>query len=166
MDDENTATESGAESPLGQPASPADPRKESEQALEKAIVDSNEVLVTAATLGPVHRGRLTLSRSKLYGEQRLGIRNVSVMSVRVEDVLNANGEVGPISGFIHIATKFTSPGEPYHIGPFHRKDVLRLKRIIQGYVIALQKGIDPNPIPTRELISMLYEIGDDDPSIK
>ncbi len=141
-------------------------KAKSEHDLAKAIKDSNEILVTASTIGPIHRSTLTLSRSKLFGEERAGLSNVSVMSVRIEDVLNINGGVGPVSGYVDISTKFTSPGSPYHIGPFHRKDVLKLKRIIQGYIIALQKRIDPNPIPTPELISMLYELGDDDPSIR
>jgi hypothetical protein len=141
-------------------------KAKSEEDLQEAIKDSNEILVTASTLGPIHRSTITLSRTKLYGEERSGIKSVSVMSVRVEDVLNVDGEVGPVSGFIDISTKFTSPGKPYHIGPFHRKDVLRLKRIIQGYIIALGKKIDLDLISKSELIPMLYELGEDDPSIK
>lgn len=167
MDDENIKkTRPEVQASLRQFVSQPDSREQSEQNLKKVINDSNEILVTATTIVPIHKSTLTLSRTKLYGEERLGIRSVSVMSVRIEDVLNVNGEVGPVSGFVDIVTKFTSPGSPYHIGPFRRKDVLKLKRIIQGYIIALQKKVDPDPIPTPELTTMLYELGEDDSSIR
>jgi hypothetical protein len=140
--------------------------EKAEKELNLAIDESNEILVTATTMGPIRKNALTLSRSKLYAEEHSGIRSVSVMSVRAEDVLNVDGEVGPISGFVDIATKFTSPGKPHHMGPFRRKDVLNLKRIIQGYVIALQKNIDLGPIPTSALKPMLYKLGEDDASIR
>jgi len=167
MDDEDIKeARANVQASLSQPSPQPDQREHSEQSLKKAIEDSNEILVTASTVGPINKNSLTLSRTKLYGEERLGIKNVAVMSVLVEDILNINGEVGPVSGFIDIATKFTSPGMPYRIGPFHRKDVLKLKRTIQGYIIALQKKIDLSPIPTAELASLLYELGEDDSSIR
>jgi hypothetical protein len=141
-------------------------QEQPEIALQKVIKESNEILVTASTIGPIHKNALTLTRTKLFGEERAGLGNVSVMSVRIEDVLNVNGEVGPVSGFIEISTKFTSPGKPYRIGSFHRKDVLKLKRIIQGYIIALQKNINTSPIPLPELSQMLYDLGEDDYSIR
>jgi hypothetical protein len=134
--------------------------------LKRVITDSDEVLVTASTIAPIHKNTLTLNRTKLFTEERSAFRGVSVMSVRIEDVLNVNGELGPIGGFIKINTKFTAPDKPHIIGPFHRKDVLKLKRIIQGYVIANQKGIDVNPIPTVDLIPLLYKLGEDDPSLR
>lgn len=136
------------------------------QALNRAIWDSNEVLVSASTTSKLHKDTLTLNRAKLVGEKRSPLGAVEVMSVRIEDVLNVNATLGPISGTVKIMTKFTSPGAPYSIGPFHRKDTLKLKRIIQGYVIALQRKIDLNLTPTQELIDRLYELGDDDSSIQ
>jgi hypothetical protein len=154
------------EAAVGSTESTTNATEQSRRALERAIQDSEEILVTAATIGPIHKSTLTLNRTKLYAEERSGLRSVSVMSVRIEDVLNVNGEVGPISGFITIATTFTGPGNPHRMGPFHRKDVLKLKRIIQGYIIALQKHIDLSPILVQELIPMLYELGEDDASIR
>lgn len=136
------------------------------QALNRAIWDSNEVLVTASTTSKVHKEQLTLNRAKLFGEKRSPLGTVDIMSVLIEDVLNVNATLGPISGTIKIMTKFTAPGKPYIIGPFRKKDTLNLKRIIQGYVIALQRKIDLNLTPTNELIGRLYELGEDDPSIQ
>jgi hypothetical protein len=139
---------------------------ESMQALNRAIWDSNEVLVTASTISKLHKNTLTLNRAKLFALKRSALGTVDDMSVRIEDVLNVHATLGPISGTIDIMTKFTKPGEPYTIGPFRRKDTLLLKRIIQGYVIALQRKIDLNMVPTKELIAALYDIGEDDSSIQ
>ena len=88
------------------------------------------------------------------------------MSVRVADVLNVDGTTGPFWGYIKIATKFTKPGEPYTIGPFRRKDVLRLKRIVQGYILALEQHLDVDSLPTESLRDMLYDLGEDDPAVQ
>ena len=142
------------------------PSDEAMQALNRAVWDSNEVLVTADTTSKLHKSTLTLNRAKLFAERRSALGAVDDMSVRIEDVLNISATLGPISGTVKIATKFNTPGTPYSIGPFHRKDTVRLKRIIQGYIIALQRQINLNMIPTNELITHLYEIGEDDPSIR
>jgi hypothetical protein len=139
---------------------------ESLQALNRAIWDSNEVLVTASTISKLHKDSLTLNRAKLFAEKKSTLGTVDDISVRIEDVLNITATLGPISGMIKIDTKFTTPGSPYVIGPFKRKDTLRLKRIIQGYVIALQRRIDLNMVPTSELINDLYAIGEDDYSLQ
>jgi hypothetical protein len=140
--------------------------EDSEQALSRAIWDSNEVLVTASTFSKLHKDTLTLNRTKLFAEKRSALGAIDDMSVRIEDVLNINATLGPISGTVKIDTKFTAPNTPYSIGPFSRKDTLKLKRIIQGYIIARQRNISLDPIPTDELIPMLYALGEDDHSVQ
>jgi len=137
-----------------------------EQALKRAVWDTSEILATASTVLTFRTNTLTLNRAKLIAERRLGHVNVSIMSVRIEDVLNVNGTVGPLFGYVKINTKFTNPGEPFSMGLFARKDVLKMKRIIQGYIIALQRKIDVSQIPTDELVELLYKIGEDDQSVK
>jgi hypothetical protein len=136
------------------------------QALNRAVWDSNETLVTATTISKLHKDTLTLTRAKLFAIKRATLGAIDDMSVRIEDVLNVNASLGPISGTIKIVTKFTGSNTPYSIGPFKRKDTLRLKRIIQGYVIALQRRIELKQIPTDELINRLYELGEDDHSLQ
>ena len=140
--------------------------EESLQALNRAVWDSNEVLVAASTTSKLHKATLTLNRAKLFCEKRSAFGVVDDMSVRIEDVLNINATVGPISGFIKINTRFSPQNTPYSIGPFHRKDALKLKRITQGYIIALQRKINLNMIPTPDLVTALYSLGEDDHSIQ
>lgn len=136
------------------------------QALNRAIWDSNEILATADTISALHKSTLTLNRAKLFAEKRSALGAIDDMSVRIEDVLNVDAALGPTSGTIKIATRFTAPGTPYSIGPFYRKDTIKLKRIVQGYVIVLDRKINVNMIPTDQLIEYLYQIGEDDPLIQ
>ncbi|MEI9913795.1 MAG: hypothetical protein WDN66_02210 [Candidatus Saccharibacteria bacterium] len=136
------------------------------QALNRAIWDSNEVLVSASTTSKLHKDTLTLNRAKLFAIKRSPLGTIEDMSVRIEDVLNIGATLGPVSGMVRIMTKFNAPGEPYVIGPFKKRDTLKLKRIIQGYIIALDRKIDLNMTPTNELVTRLYELGEDDHSIQ
>jgi len=51
--------------------------------------------------------------------------------------------------------------KPITVGKFWRADAVRLKRIIQGYVIALQRHIDCSTLHTKELVDQLYQLGED-----
>ena len=136
--------------------------KAAERALQRAIWDSNEILISAATVLKRRRQSLTLNRTKLILEEHSSFGGGSVQSFQIEDVYNIDGAIGPVFGTVKIATKFTKPGEPLVVGLFRRKDVLLLKRIVQGYIIALQKQLDLAAIPTEELRDMLYDLGEDD----
>jgi hypothetical protein len=139
--------------------------EDSEKALKKVIRSANTVLAEASTINPIQKTCLILSRTKLVAENRSPFNVASVMSVRVEDVLNANATLGPFFGTVIITAKQTGDN-PHSFGLFWRKDAINLKRTIQGYVIALQQNIDLNALPADELKAMLYELGTDDHSIK
>lgn len=58
-----------------------------------------------------------------------------------------------------IFTRFFNANKPYMVSFLRRDDALRIKRILQGYIIALQKNIDCSTLPTKELADMLHELG-------
>src|SRR5665213_249867 len=145
--------------------SPQQPADDASEALKQAIKDVNEVLVTATTMTPLHKKTLTLTRTKLFTEEHSGLGMISVTHLSGEDLLNVDGSIGPLSGFISLTTRLDGPSAPIHIGPFHRKDALTLKRILQGYITARQRRIDLGPIPVDQLKAMLYELGVDDRNV-
>lgn len=81
------------------------------------------------------------------------------MSIRIEDILNVTVDVGPFFGSLKIFTRFFNANKPYMVSFLRRDDALRIKRILQGYIIALQKNIDCSTLPTKELADMLHELG-------
>ena len=144
------------------PAEEQQSREESREELKQAIQGSNEVLVTATTAFPIFPDTLTLDRAKLTVTKRTFLRSAEVMSIRVEDILNVTATVGPLFGSVKVVSRVLTTGKPYTIGLFWRADAMRVKRIMQGYVIALQREIDCSALPTKELARMLDELGEDD----
>jgi hypothetical protein len=136
--------------------------QESKQELRDAIKGSNQVLVTATTALALFSDTLTVDRAKLTITKRTFFRSAEVMSIRIEDILNVTATVGPFLGTIRIVSRVINNDQSYTIGPFWRRDALHAKRITQGYIIALQRGIDCSALGTRELANMLDKLGQDD----
>ena len=134
---------------------------EARQQLTEAISGSNEVLAQATTILNLFPDTLTVDRAKLTVTKRSFWRAGEVVSSRIEDLLSVTATVGPIFGDIKITSRVMSTDKPYEIRHFWREDALRLKRIIHGYIIALQRGIDCSSLPTSELAVMLDKLGED-----
>jgi len=135
---------------------------ETKQELRQAIEGSNQVLTRASTVLTLFPDTMTVDRAKVTITKRQFFRMAEVMSLRIEDVLNATCTVGPFLGTVSITSRvLQSEDQTSTIGRFWRQDAKRLKRIIQGYVIALQRNIDCSQLPTDELAEMLERLGAD-----
>lgn len=135
--------------------------QETRHDLIQAIRGSNDVLATASTVFTIFPDTLTLDRAKLTVTKRNFFQSSEVMSIQIEDILNVTAVVGPLFGTVNIASRVFTSG-PYKVGKFLRDDALRLKRITQGYVIALQREIDCNALSSAELSVLLDQLGEDD----
>ncbi len=138
--------------------------KEAKAELRQAIHGSYEVLATATTVFPftIFPDTVTVDRAKLTIAHRSFFRVAELMSIRIEDILNVTANVGPVFGSLHIVSRVLNSDKPYEIKFLWRDDTLKLKRILQGYIIAIQKEIDCSPLKTKELADMLNELGKDD----
>lgn len=136
-------------------------KKKAAEELVQAIGDSQDVLARATTVFPLtlFPDTVTIDRSKLTITRRDFFKSAEVLSIRIEDILNVTASVGPIFGSIKIATRFFDPDKPYTVDHFKRADALRIKRIVQGYLIAKQKDIDCSALSTQELAKTLDELG-------
>lgn len=137
-------------------------REQARQELTQAIRGSNQVLASATTILAVFSDTVTVDRAKVTITKRVFWKTAEVMSIRIEDILNVTATVGPIFGSVKITSRVFNTEKPYTINYFWRDDALKLKRITQGYVIALQRGIDCSALPTEELAQMLDSLGEDD----
>jgi hypothetical protein len=138
-------------------------RDQAMEGLREVIRGSNEVLMTATTVFPfsLFPDTVTIDRAKVTVIHRTFFGVGENVSIRIEDVLNVTANHGPLLGSLHIVSRVLSPDKPYEINFLWRKDALKLKRILQGYIIALQKDIDVRPLRKEELSNMLYELGAD-----
>ncbi len=134
---------------------------ETKEELKQAIEGSNDVLVRATTAFTLLSDKVVLDRTKLTITRRSFFNSAEIMSIRIEDILNVTATVGPFFGHLKIMSRIPNAA-PYVMGKFTRQDVLKVKRIMQGYIIALQKEIDCDSIPTAELIELLSGLGEDE----
>jgi hypothetical protein len=149
--------------PAQQPQARPEPisPEESKQQLENAIQGSTEVLASASTTLTIFPDTITIDRAKLTVTKRWFFSAADVMSIRLEDILNVTAAVGPFFGSLVITNRILNMEQPYRIGRLWRRDAIRMKRILQGYVIALQRGIDCSNLPANELADMLDKLGED-----
>jgi len=135
---------------------------EAKKELREAIKGSNQVLTSATTALSFFPDTIVIDRAKFTITKRRFFQSAEVMSMQIEDVLNVTATVGPLLGTVKIVSRVLNVEKPYTVGPFWRKDAVRIKRITQGYVIALQRGIDCSSLQPKELARMLDQLGEDE----
>jgi hypothetical protein len=104
---------------------------------------------------------ITVDRTKVTITKRTFFWTSSVISIRIEDVLNVACSTGPIFGSLIISSRVMNSTDHYEIDYFWRKDALYLKQLIQGYVIAQHNQIETSHLNRRDLIKTLLELGND-----
>ena len=136
-------------------------KQKAKNELSEAIGHSKDVLFRAKTVFPMTLipDTLTIDRTKLTITHRDFFKVAEILSISIEDILNVAANVGPFFGHIVISTRFFDPDRPYRVRYFWREDALKIKRIMQGYIIAKQKEVDCTALSTRELARTLDELG-------
>jgi hypothetical protein len=129
--------------------------------LARTISHAHEILANATTVFPftLFPDTVTLDRTKLTITHQEFFWVGEVVSIHIDDILNVTADVGPFFGSLKIHTRFFSTEKPYAINFLKKHDAMRIKRILQGYIIAMQKKIDCSTLPIGELVRMLEELG-------
>ena len=131
--------------------------------LETTVYRSNEVLASATTVFPMtlFRDDIVVDRTKITITKRDFFFISQVMSIRIEDVLNVKVALGPFFGSLTIVVRILSSEDHHTINFLWRKDAIRLKHIIQGYIIAQHSQLDISHQTHQELIQTLTRLGHD-----
>ena len=137
-----------------------DPR----EGLRKIVRKSHQLLASAQTvILPINLfpDRVTIDRTKVTITKRTFFWSSSVISIRIEDVLNVACSTGPIFGSLTVSSRVMNSTDHYEIDYFWRKDALYMKQVIQGYVIAQHNQIETSHLKRDELIKTLLDLGND-----
>lgn len=128
--------------------------------IKKIIADSNEVLISVKTVFPFNLfpDTITVDRLKVSIQHQDFFFVSNSMSIRIEDLLTVTANTGPFLGSITIASRVLTEGH-FTITNLWRHDALRIKSIIQGYIIANHNGVDCTHLPKDQLIATLTELG-------
>lgn len=133
------------------------------QKLNKIVEKSNEVLASANAVFPfdLFPDTIIVDRTKVTIVKRGFFWSAETISIRIEDILNVTTSVGPFFGSLTVASRVMSSVDHFKTDYFWRKDAIRLKHIIQGYVIAHHNKIDVNHLSKNDMIDTLTELGHD-----
>lgn len=128
--------------------------------LKKVVAHSHEVIARADTALPIlFPHEIILDRTKITIVKRNFFWSTDVISIRIEDVLNVSGSVGPLFGSVTIASRVMSTVDHFEVANFWRRDAAMLTRIIEGYLIARQNGVETDHLSCEELAKTLYDLG-------
>lgn len=137
-----------------------DPRESLRGIVRKShqLLASYQTVILPINLFP---DSVTVDRTKVTITKRAFFWTSSVISIRIEDVLNIACSTGPIFGSITISSRVMNSTDHYEIDYFWRKDAIYLKQLIQGYVIAQHNQIETSHLNRKELVKTLLELGND-----
>ena len=125
---------------------------------------SHEVLAAARTFilpSNIFPDTVILDRTKITIIKRDFFWSSQIITIRIDDILHVSSNTGPFFGSINISSRVMNSTDHYEISGFWRKDVMYLKEVIQGYMIAQQNDIDVNHLRRDELVHTLLELGRD-----
>ncbi|HVA10722.1 MAG TPA: hypothetical protein VNG32_00970 [Candidatus Dormibacteraeota bacterium] len=136
-------------------------REITREELSEVVGHAHEPIFRATTVFPftLFPDTVTIDRTKLTVTHRVFFRVAEIVGIRIEDILNVTANIGPFFGSILIHTRFFDPAKPHAVNYLKREDALRIDRIMHGYSIALEKGINCAAVPPKELAKMLDELG-------
>ncbi|MFI5212671.1 MAG: hypothetical protein ACHQTE_01795 [Candidatus Saccharimonadales bacterium] len=102
---------------------------------------------------------VTIDRTRITIIKRTFFWSSSVISIGIDDVLNVSTSCGPLFGSLTISSRVMNSTDHFQIDYFWRKDVINLKHIIQGYIMARQNNIATDQLTREQLIETLIELG-------
>jgi hypothetical protein len=131
-----------------------------EEKLVDVTVGAHDILFSAKTVFPfvIFPDSISMDRQQLTLVHRSFFSTANTISVRIEDVLNVETNVGPFFGSIHIFSKFFT-NDIKSISFLSRINVLKIQRLVQGYMIAHHRKIDCSTIEKNQLIILLNDLG-------
>jgi len=98
-----------------------------------------------------------LDRKQVLIIERFFFKTIQVVSMPIEDILNVEMHAGPVFGSIDIVSRFFTDNHR-KVNWLWKRDAIKMRRLIQGMVIAHKDKIDITKIDRRELIRLLYSL--------
>jgi len=141
-------------------SAPKEPEITNEEKLVDVTVGAHDIIFSAKTVFPftLFPDSISMDRQQLTIVHREFFSVANTISVRIEDILNVESNVGPFFGSIHIFSKFFT-NDIKSVSFLTRDNALRIQRLIQGYMIARHRKIDCSTIEKRQLVILLNDLG-------
>jgi len=128
--------------------------------LASVAVLGHDVLFKANTVFPftLFPDTVIIDREKITFVTRYFFRVAKITGIPVRDLLSVEADIGPIFGSVRTASRFFITA-PYSIKFLWRRDAIKLRRLLQGYIICNEQDIDCTKIERDRLIALLNDLG-------
>ena len=128
--------------------------------LSHVAVLGHDILFRANTVFPftLFPDTVIVDREKLTFITRYFFSVAKVTAIPIRDLLNVEADIGPFFGSVHTSSRFFITA-PYSINFLRRKDAVKLRQLLQGYIIANEQDIDCTKIEKNKLIALLNDLG-------
>jgi hypothetical protein len=101
---------------------------------------------------------IDIDRRKITIIHRAFLNKSTVVSVSLTDIHRVELSTGPLLGSLKIWAKFFDD-RPLTVRSLTKGDAFLIKRLLDGYIIAIERHIDCTIVPKDELITMLMGLG-------
>ncbi len=120
----------------------------------------HDVLFKANTIFPftLFPDSVIVDREKVTFVTRYFFGVAKITGIPIRDLLSVEADIGPFFGSVHTASRFFNP-VPYSVKWLWRSDAVKLRRLLQGYIIANEQDIDCAHIDNDKLVALLNDLG-------
>jgi hypothetical protein len=101
---------------------------------------------------------INIDRRKITVIHRAFLAKSVVVSVPLADIHRVELSTGMLLGSLKIMAKFFDD-EPLTVNSLKTSDAFLVKRLLVGFIIAIERNIDCSSMPKEELIAMLTGLG-------
>lgn len=125
-----------------------------------AALEGHEILMKSNSVFPfqLFPDSIVIDRQKLTIANRFFYRVAKINSVPIQDILSVQADVGLFFGSVYINSRYFMTN-PQAIEFLPRSEALRIQHLLQGYIIAHERGIDCKTIDKDQLITLLNDLG-------
>lgn len=141
-----------------------DPNEQEPGEVHEKLIDvtekAHDVLFEAETVFPftLFPDTITLDKEKLSVASRQFFRVARIITVPLTSLISAEANVGPFFGSVRMTSKYFV-NSSHSVNFLRRADATQVHRLLQGFIIAQEKGIDVSDIETEDLKALLHDLG-------
>jgi hypothetical protein len=121
---------------------------------------AHDVLYQSETVFPftLFPDTITIDREKLSVAKRSFFRVAKIITVPITSLISAEADVGPFFGTVRMTSKYFVDNT-HEVNFLTRNDATHIHRLLQGFIIAHEKGLDVTEVETDDLRVLLEDLG-------
>lgn len=152
------------DSEIGSQEAAKDPKEPEPGKTHEKLIDitekAHDILFQADTVFPftLFPDTITLDREKLTIANRFFFRVAKIITVPITSMISAEADVGPFFGTVRMTSKYFIDSS-HEIRYLWRDDATKIHRMLQGFIIAHERGLELHEIDKEDMVVLLEDLG-------